>query len=416
MPDSPSVSSEASPAGRDERPVRATLTGLLLIGVLVGTTNGLSRVALPLFATSLGAQPWQVGLVGGLGYTGLLLLALPMGLWMERHGSRALFGFGVAVAALLFSLALPAAGAWGGVGLLVAVAALQGLALPFRVVPAHAEFLLLMPRLAPAQAGWNRAASMLGMFFTGPTLAAVLIGAVGYDWAFRVAAALLLLAWWTGRHALEPAHPAAAALPGGMAALLARTRHSAAVLREDADLRRTMAIDFLTQMAVGYFAVFVLVLAMRRFHLPVQAAAGLVTLQGVVFVLLLLAGGHWLSRWPQAWTYLIACVCLLLQAVLLGWAWAPWVLWVGAAFLGAGLAVQGITSVNRMAAAIQRHGRGRVGGLISLGPPAGGVLGTLAGGLLSQRWGAQSGFQVLAVCFAGLCWVQWRHALVAVPD
>lgn len=412
MQDRPPAPS-AHPRQDAGRPVGATLTGLLLIGVLVGTTNGLSRVALPLFATSLGAQPWQVGLVGGLGYTGLLLLALPMGLWMERHGSRALFGFGVAVAAAMFSLALPAVATWGGVGLLVAVAAVQGLALPFRVVPVHAEFLLLMPRLAPAQAGWNRAASMLGMFFTGPTLAALLIGALGYAWAFRIAGALLVVAWAMGRHALEPAHPAAAALPGGWGALMARTRHSAAVLRDDADLRRTMAIDFLTQMAVGYFAVFVLVLAMRVFHLPVQAAAGLVTLQGVVFVALLLAGGHWLSRWPQGWTYLGACVCLLLQAVLLGWAWAPWVLWLGAALLGVGLAVQGITSVNRMAVALQRHGRGRVGGLISLGPPAGGVLGTLVGGVLSQHWGPQSGFQVLAVGFGVLCWFQWRHALAA---
>lgn len=410
---------QATAASAEHRPVGATLAGLLAIGVLVGTTNGLSRVALPLFATSLGAQPWQVGLVGGLGYTGLLLLALPMGLWMERHGSRALFGFGVAVAALMFTLVLPAVGVAGpahGVAWLLAAAAVQGLALPFRVVPVHAEFLHLMPRLAPAQAGWNRAASMLGMFFTGPTLAALLIGAMGFGWAFRVAGALLVLAWLVGRHALEPAHPAAAAQPGGLAALLARTRQSAAVLRHDADLRRTMAIDFLTQMAVGYFAVFVLVLAMRRFGLPVQAAAGLVTLQGAVFVVLLMAGGHWLSRWPQAWSYLFACVCLLLHAALLGWAWAPWVLWPGAALLGVGLAVQGITSVNRMAAAIQRHGRGRVGGLISLGPPAGGVLGTLVGGLLSQRWGAQAGFQVLAACFVLLCWVQWRHALVAVAD
>lgn len=394
----------------------ATLAGLLVIGVLVGTTNGLSRVALPLFATSLGAQPWQVGLVGGLGYTGLLLLALPMGLWMERHGSRALFGFGVAAAALLMAFGLPLAGALGGITGMIGVAAVLGLVLPFRVVPVHAEFLHLMPRLAPAQAGWNRAAQMLGMFFTGPTLAALLIGAVGYPWAFRVAAVLLVLAWLAGRHALERAHPAAAGQPAGLAALGARTRHSLAVLRDDADLRRTMGIDFLTQMAVGYFAVFVLVLAMRRFNLPVQAAAGLVTLQGAVFVTLLLAGGHWLARWPQRWCYLGACVCLLAQAVLLGWAWAPPALWAGSALLGVGLAVQGITSVNRMAAAIQRHGRGRVGGLISLGPPAGGVLGTLVGGLLSQRWGPQAGFQVLAFGFALLCWAQWRHAVGVAVD
>jgi len=36
------------------------LVGLLVLGLIVGTINGLSRVALPLYAASVGAQSWQV--------------------------------------------------------------------------------------------------------------------------------------------------------------------------------------------------------------------------------------------------------------------------------------------------------------------------------------------------------------------
>src|SRR5690242_15815270 len=62
-------------------PKSPPILGLLVLGMMVGTVNGLNRVAMPLFAASLGAQRWQVGIVGGLGYFGILLLALPMGAW-----------------------------------------------------------------------------------------------------------------------------------------------------------------------------------------------------------------------------------------------------------------------------------------------------------------------------------------------
>jgi MFS family permease len=339
-----------------------------------------------------------------------MMLSLPIGAWIDRHGGRLLFTRGVLAASALMLL-MP----WlGQPWMAVLGTAMLGLVLPFRTVPAQTEFLALLPHLSPSKAGWNRAAHTTGLFFLGPAASAAVIAGLGFTSVFELASAGLLAGFLIGRRVLSGGTPPAPEV--AVESLWQRIRAQFAMVGRHAEMRRTMLVDCLTQMAVAYFVVFALVMAVRRFGMPLQAAAGLVTLQGAVFVVLLMAGGHWLSRWPQAWTYLGACVCLLLHTLLLGWAWAPWVLWPGAAFLGMGLAVQGITSVNRMAAAIQRHGRGRVGGLISLGPPAGGVLGTLVGGLLSQRWGAQSGFQVLAVCFALLCWVQWRHALPSVPD
>jgi MFS family permease len=163
-------------AGESLPPIApAQLAGLLALGMLVGTINGLARVTMPLYASSVGAQPWQVGVIGGMGYAGLLLLALPMGAWIDRHSSRALFVRGVLVSALLY-LALP----WVHVPWQLMVAAwLLGLTLPFRTVPAQTEFLALVPRLSAGKAGWNRAANTVGMFFLGPAVGAAVIAALG---------------------------------------------------------------------------------------------------------------------------------------------------------------------------------------------------------------------------------------------
>lgn len=384
-------------------PAARQLAGLLLLSALVGTVNGLSRVALPLFAASLGAPAWQVGLVGGLGYAGMLTLALPMGAWIDRHGTRAPFVRGVLVAAVFYALLSQATRPWQA----VAGAAVLGLVLPFRVIPAHTEFLALLPRLSAAKAGWNRGANTVGMFFAGPALAAAVIAAAGFRPVFLLACAGLLVAWPIGRRVLHGPPPHVAGQPDRP--LAHRVRAQLSLVASHADLRRTMAIDFLTQMTVAYFVVFAIVQATRRFGLPLQAAAGLVTLQGATFVLLLFAGAGWTMRLREDTRYACAFALLATQGLLCAWGSGPWAMWLGAALLGVGMALQGLTSTHRFAELLQRHGRGRISGLGSIGPPAGGVLGAVAGGVLSQHWGTEVGFGLLGVAYAVLLAMQaWR--------
>jgi MFS family permease len=359
---------------QDEVPAAQRLTGLLVLAAVVGTINGLSRVAMPLFAASVGAPAWQVGLVGGLGYAGMLTLALPMGAWVDRHGSRTMFTRGVLVASLLYGVLSLARQPWQA----VLGAGLLGLVLPFRVIPAHTEFLALLPQLAAAKAGWNRAANTVGLFFLGPALSAAVISALGFGAVFGLAAGALLLAWLVGRRVLHgPAH--GSGLPPDDLPLAQRVRAQLQLLAGHDDLRRTMAIDFFTQMAVAYFVVFALILATRRFGLSLQAAASLVTLQGATYVLLLFVGSGWVMRWREGTRYLVAFALLSAQGLLCGLGQGPWALWLGAALMGLGMGLQGLTSTTRFAALMQRYGRGRIGGMTSLGPPAGGVLGALLG-------------------------------------
>lgn len=382
------------------------LAGLLVLGLTTGVVNGLSRVAMPLYAASLGAQPWQVGIVGGLGYVGLLLLALPMGAWLERHGSRLLFLRGVATAAALFLLLPLAHAPWQA----IVLAALLGLLVPLRTIPIYAEFLAMLPRLSPSRAGWNRAANTLGMFFLGPGIAGAVIAASGFAPVFELAACTLLAAWLVGRRVLlEREHPRVPA----HASLAGRVKAQYQLLRHDREVRRTMVIDFAAQMTVAYFTVFVLILAVQQFGMGVQAAAGLVTVQGTLFVVTLFAGGMVAMRWRDHSSYLLAFALLTIQGLLCGLATGPLPLWIGAALSGIGLGFQGVTSTTRFAAFLQRHGRGRIGGLTSLGPPAGGVIGVMAGGVVSQRLGTQAGFLLLAAGCAVVCAAQWRQLRLA---
>ncbi|MFO1329188.1 MAG: MFS transporter [Rubrivivax sp.] len=385
---------DAAPAGR-------MLAGLLVLAAVVGTVNGLSRVAMPLFAASLGAQAWQVGLVGGLGYAGMLTLALPMGAWIDRHGSRTMFSRGVVLAVLGYAAMTLVQQPWQA----VLGAALLGLVLPMRVIPSHTEFLALLPRLSATRAGWNRGANTVGMFFVGPALSAAVIAAAGFRAVFTVAAAGLALAFAVGRRVLQgppDARPAAPADDG----LLPRVRAQLRLVAGHAPLQRTMAIDFLTQLAVAYFVVFAIILATRRFGMPLQAAAGLVTLQGATYVGVLLFGGALVMRWDEERRYTLAFVLLALQGLLCGLGGSPAGLWAGAALMGLGMGVQGLTSTTRYAGLMRDHGRGLVGGLGSLAPPAGGVLGAVGGGLVSQRWGTEAGFTALGLAYAGLALLQ----------
>ena len=383
------------------------LPALLSLGLMVGTINGLSRVALPLYAVAAHAQPWQVGIVGGLGYLGVLLMALPMGAWIDRHGTRPMFLRGALVAALLYLLLPLLHTPWRVIG----AATLLGLALPFRTVPIQTEFLAMLPRLGPAKAGWNRGAFMLGMAFIGPAVSAAVVSSLGFTALFLLVSATLLLAFIVGRRVLK--RQTGVAGQAGDAPLHVRIRGQLRLLRDDTDFRRTMVIDALAQMSVAYFVVFAIPLAMRQHGLSLQAAAGLITLQGALYVTTLFAGGTLVARWRFEQRYLLAFAMLLAQSLLFGLGHAAMALWIGAALMGVGVGLQGVTSTTRFGELMQRHGRGRIGGLSSLAPTAGGITGAVAGGVVSQHLGTEAGFLLLGVAQATVCVLQamrWRAA------
>ena len=87
---------------------------------------------------------------------------------------------------------------------------------------------------------------------------------------------------------------------------------------------------------------------------------------------------------------------LLAQSLLFGLAAVRRRLWLGAALMGVGVGLQGVTSTTRFGELMRRLGRGRIGGLTSLAPTTGGIVGAVVGGVVSQRLGTEAGFLMLA--------------------
>lgn len=388
---------------------RSFLLGFMLVGVLAGTSNGVAKVVLPLYAASLHADAWQIGLVGGLQFSGMLLLSMPVGGLIERHGSRTLFRFGGLAGGLLFLLGFRTmTEPWQ---LIVGVVCF-GLLNPFRMVAVQTEFLHLLPRLGAGKAGWQRASHSLGMFFVGPMLGAQLLSWVDYRGVFVAVALGLFATVAIGDRVLSDA-------PSGKGRdttpLLRRVRAQLGIIASRAQLRESMLFEFCGQTAMSYFTVFVVLVAIRMFQRSVAEAASLVTTQGAIFVLTLLLAGSVLAPLRDELRYLIAFTLLLATELLLSSPSGPTALWIAAALLGLGLGVQHLTSVQRFAALTAELGRGRVGGLFSLSGPAGGLLGAVSGGVLTQHFGLLSGFRVLAVLYTVLTVWQLRRVIAGVP-
>ena len=368
----------------------------MLVGVLTGLANGIAKVAIPLLAVQLNASAWQIGLVGSVQFAGTLLLSLPIGALIDRHGSLPLFRFGGIAGALLYLLFYTQMST--PLELVIGVA-LFGLVNPFRMVATQAEFLHLLPRMGFARAGWQRASHSVGMFFLGPLIGALLVQQFGFVTTFCLVSASMLVAVAIGNQALSfsPAPVARQAQ-----SLRARLRDQWSIVAGNATLRASLFNELASQMASSYFSAFAVLIGLSLFGFSVAAAAGLVTVQGASFVLTLLLAGTLGKSWTRAARTGLGYSLILGALLLLGFAAQPWCLWAGSILLGVGVAWQHLSNVECFAAVTADIGRGRAGGLFNLAGPCGGVVGAFAGGLVAQRMGYLAGFQFLALGFAAL--------------
>ncbi len=177
----------------------------MLVSVLTGLSNGVARIALPLYANHLQASSLQIGLLSACQFAGTLLLSLPVGVLIDRVGSQALFQAGGLGGALLYLLLFTSASTPGD---LVVAVALFSLVNPLRMVATQAEFLHVIARIGPTKAGWQRASHSVGMFFLGPLAAALCLQVMSYGLTFSLVAAVMLMAVLLGRQALSFSPPA----------------------------------------------------------------------------------------------------------------------------------------------------------------------------------------------------------------
>lgn len=359
--------------------------------ILAGLAVGVARVVTSLYAVHIQATELQLGLIAAAQSIGLLLMALPVGVLVQRFGSLKIFSLGSLLAALLYSLQPWLNNAW----YLLLITTLVSFVLPMRFVSIHTVFLSHLRALGPAKAGWFRGSHMLGFFLIAPSLGAWILQILGYEWAFFAVAILFVAAISLAPLCFKEAQPKALQPAFVWRDLLAPLQ----LIKTQPQLRTICSLEFLSNSANSYFGFFIVVIAIQNFGFEAPLAVMLLTVQGLVFVGSLFSLGALAEIMGYYKFYLISLLLISLGLLILSFTQSAFWLWPASLSLGLGLGMLHIANFMSFAKVGEQTSMHQISPLLALVGPAGGLLGGLAGAALGHSIGLQNLFAPIGLAF-----------------
>ena len=371
------------------------MSSFVLLTIIAGLGVGVARVLISLYAVHLNASELQLGLISAAQNIGILLMALPIGVLIQRLGSLKVFSIGSVVGAVLYFLTPLQANAW----YLMILTALVSCFLPMRFVSINTVFLSNLKRLGPAKAGWFRGSHMMGFFLIAPALSVLLIEHFGYSGSFYCVALLFLGTLFFAPFCFQKVHQHTQSTPSfqwrDVVAPLV-------LLKTHAPLRVICALEFLSSVANNYFGFFIVVIAIQSFALPESMAVMLLTTQGIIFVSSLFTLGGLAELVGYQKFYLIGLG--LISSALLILALTPVTLWMWPAslMLGLGLGMLHIANFMSFAKVGEQTAMAKISPILALVGPTGGLFGGFLGAALGASIGLQNLFFPIGLAFLAL--------------
>ena len=367
-------------------------SSFIVLTILAGLGVGVARVLTSLYAVHIQASELQLGLIAAAQSFGLLFMALPVGVMVQRYGSLKIFALGSFLGAVLYSLQFLSANAW----YLLAITALVSFVLPMRFVSIHTVFLSNLKRMGPAKAGWFRGSHMMGFFLIAPALTVFLIEHLNYQGAFFGVAVLFLLATvfapiCFGKHPIpETEQP-----KFKFSELIEPIK----LIKKHPHLRTICSMEFMSNIANNYFGFFIVVIAIQNFQLHESLAVLLLTVQGLVFVGSLFGLGVLAEIVGYHKFYVIGLSLISFALISLSLAHQSIWLWPASVSLGLGLGMLHIANFMSFAKVGEQTSMSKISPLLALVGPAGGLLGGLTGAALGHHIGLQAIFAPIGLAF-----------------
>lgn len=371
------------------------MSSFVLLTILAGLGVGVARVLISLYAVHLEATELQLGLISAAQNFGILIMALPIGVLVQRFGSLKIFCIGSVLGAVVYSLTPLKAGAW----YLFAVTALVSFVLPMRFVSINTVFLSNLKRLGPARAGWFRGSHMMGYFLIAPALSVLLIEHFGYGGSFYVVSLLflgtLLLAPWCFQRSTQQVTNRPHFQWRDIVAPLA-------LIKTHASLRIVCILEFLSSVANNYFGFFIVVIAIQSFALSEPMAVMLLTVQGIVFVGSLFSMGGLAELMGYQKFYLIGLSLMATALLILALTKITLLMWPASVMFGLGLGMLHIANFMSFARVGEQTAMAKISPILALVGPSGGLLGGLIGAVFGAQVGLQNLFLPIGLVFIGL--------------
>jgi MFS family permease len=361
------------------------LIAFAALSSFMGISVGLARVTTSLYALALHSSDALLGLIAGSQSVGILVMSLPVGVLVDHFGPARLFLAGSLLAGVAYLLIplLPTP------EFLLVCSLLISFFMPLRFVSLNTVFMEQLSKLGESKAGWFRGTHMVGFFLLGPLLAPAVIAAVDFSgtyWLVAAAFGLTVLAapLVFGHYTEHQRH--------GRRFMWADVPAQLGLLRSDLALREVCLIEFFAQAVNGFYAFFIIVIAIQSFRLGADDAARLAAAQGLSLIFALFFLGGLARRFGQRAVYLGSFAWIAAALALLGLTPATNGLWAGGLALGLGVGMLEIVNLTCFARISAVLGRGKIAGINALVGPGGGLFGSLLGGIAGPWLGLQAVF------------------------
>jgi predicted MFS family arabinose efflux permease len=368
---------------RSRAEVRNFLIGFVGLTLLSGLTIGMNKVLGTLLGLHLNVTNLQLATISSAETFAMALGTLPAGYILSRGNPKYLYAAVSLTLSAVFCI-LPWLPGWHWVAL---VMCLVGLCISLRIVAMSTVFLVRLPELGQGKAGWYKGTLTLGIQFLGPLTGNYLIAHLGLNAGFMVSAAMFAMLAVLGWQVLP-------ATTGNkkVSAAGAHASSWAELLRLPA-VRTTYLFEILASFTASSVGVFSILLAIRVLHWPKEHSVWLMAVQGLSFVVVLLLLGNVVLKSPHRDRYYGTAHLGIMAALLLLGLLPNSFAYLGASvLLGLGLGVNTLVNTDRIARA--NVDKAKVSSHLTLFGMAGGTLGALAAGRLSDLIGLQHVFLI----------------------
>lgn len=390
----------ATPADNE---VRRFLIGFVGLTLLSGMTIGMNKVLSTLLGLHLGVSNLQLAIISSAETFAMALGTIPAGYILARGNPKYLYA-AVSLTLSAAFCALPWLPGWEWVALLMFMV---GLCISLRIVAMSTVFLVRLPEIGQARAGWYKGTLTLGMQFAGPLTGNYAIAHLGLKAGFLVSAAMFALLAVLGWRVL----PESSGRKTGASTDAASWRE---LLRLPA-VRTTYLFEILASFTASSVGVFSLLLAIRVLHWPQQHAVWLMAVQGLSFVVVLLWMGKVVLGSPhRERIYGGAHLAIMLALLLLGTLPNTGAYLFASVLLGLGLGVNALVNTDRIGRA--PVDKARVSSHLTLFGMVGGTTGALAAGRLADSIGLRHVFLLwLLPWLAAWCFYHLRKPSPDLP-
>ena len=356
-----------------------------------GITIGMNKILVTLLALHLKAEPWQIGLLIGAESLSMMLMSLPAGVFISRFGSRRVYALASLGAMVLYPL-IAHADHWYYAAIFLFIA---GVCIPFRVVSMNTSWLEQLPRIGVSRGGWYRGTLMLGIGLLGPVAGHWASDRFGVQGTYWITSGLFA---WMAVHGFlilseTREQPSSRSVSAGVRDMLGHLK--------DPLVQQVCLFDGLGGLVRGFFGTFIIIIAVRQFHLSPQDGIGVMVVEGSVYVGVLLLLGALLSRLSEHQAYTLSHSSVVVGLLFLALSKDMFGLCIGAVFQAFGQAINHLVNVSRLA----RSGKnmGHVSGLLTMVGMGGGFAGATLGGFLSKGFLLQDIFLIWIPIWLVVC-------------